>query len=123
MKKTRVNPIGRKHRERIESWGSEVDIFRKVLIRADWYCELTKRYVYEPKSYNFAHILPKGTWPEFRLDPNNIILVYDIDTHQKVDELKSGMREELAEMVRRGTAVDFIKNKYYAHYIERQDPI
>ena len=37
-------------------------------------CEVCKVYIHEAKASNFSHLLNKGTYPEFRLDPRNVRL-------------------------------------------------
>jgi hypothetical protein len=39
------------------------------------------------QSFQFAHILPKGMYPELRLNPNNIIIVDSINQHHRVDKM------------------------------------
>lgn len=34
----------------------------------------------------FAHILPKGMYPRFRLLPDNIALVHDFECHKLIDQ-------------------------------------
>jgi len=37
-------------------------------------CEVCKVPINEAKAHNFSHLLNKGTYPEYRLDPRNVVL-------------------------------------------------
>ena len=49
--------------------------------------------VEDARSYQFAHILPKGMFPEYRLNPDNIVLVDSIEQHERVDKTVAGSKE------------------------------
>ncbi len=116
MKRSKPKAIWRKRRERIDNWWSEVDVFRNVCTRG--YCDLTRVWIHEPKSYCFAHILPKGMYPELRLLESNIVYVATIELHEIVDKLTRWIKQELYQKILDGTAIDFIRWLYNAHNVE-----
>lgn len=78
---------------RIAKGGSESSLFLQILKKRGK-TDLTGRpiTVEEARSYQFAHILPKGMYPELRLNPNNIILVDSIEQHEWVDKTVAGAK-------------------------------
>jgi 5-methylcytosine-specific restriction endonuclease McrA len=64
---------------------SQKELFRKIWREREPECSVCEEPLYDPpKSYYFSHVLPKGTYPEFKLFPENIILLC-LDCHQKLD--------------------------------------
>lgn len=57
----------------------------------------------EMSTYCFAHILPKGMYPEYRLTKANIALVCSMKCHNEVDGRSSGnkciLREQIDEWI------------------------
>ena len=45
----------------------------------------------EPLAWMFSHILPKGMWPEGKLDPDNVVLM-TLEEHQQWENGKSKVR-------------------------------
>ena len=62
----------------------------------------------EARSYQFAHILPKGMFPEYRLNPENIILVDSIEQHERVDKTVSGNKDYFRSCVDKGAAREIL---------------
>lgn len=62
----------------------------------------------EVRSYQFAHILPKGMFPEYRLNPENIILVDSIEQHERVDKTVSRNKDYFRSCVDKGTAREIL---------------
>ena len=58
----------------------------------------------ELQSFQFAHILPKGMYPEYRLNPENIMFVDSIEQHQRVDRMVAGNKAIFKDLVDRGVA-------------------
>lgn len=110
MKKTPIKKIWRKRRARIANGGSESSLFLEILQKRQK-TDLTGRpiTVESAKSYQFAHILPKGMYPEYRLNPENIIIVDSIEQHARVDQRVAGFKAEYLDMVRRGTAIQALR--------------
>lgn len=64
---------------------TEKDIFLEIWEEREHVSELTgAALTSEPLAQYFAHILPKGTYPELRLKKDNIILV-TLDEHYQID--------------------------------------
>lgn len=105
MKKTRIKQIWRKRRTRIANGGSESSLFLQILEKRGK-TDLTGRPITmeEARSYQFAHILPKGMFPEYRLNPENIILVDSIEQHERVDKTVSRNKDYFRSCVDKGTA-------------------
>ena len=105
MKKTPIKKIWRKRKERIANGGSESSLFLKILDKRQK-TDLTGRpiTVEDARSYQFAHILPKGMFPEYRLNPDNIVLVDSIEQHEWVDKTVAGSKEFFRSCVEKGTA-------------------
>ena len=105
MKKTPIKKIWRKRRARIANGGSESSLFLKILEKRQK-TDLTGRpiTVEDARSYQFAHILPKGMFPEYRLNPDNIILVDSIEQHERVDKTVAGSKEFFRSCVEKWTA-------------------
>lgn len=105
MKKTPIRKVWRKRRERIANGGSESSLFLQILQKRGK-TDLTGRpiTVEDARSYQFAHILPKGMFPEYRLNSDNIILVDSIEQHERVDKTVAGSKEFFRSCVEKGTA-------------------
>ena len=105
MKKTPIKKIWRKRRERIANGGSESSLFLQILQKRGK-TDLTGHpiTVEDARSYQFAHILPKGMFPEYRLNPDNIVLVDSIEQHEWVDKTVAGSKEFFRSCVERWTA-------------------
>ena len=105
MEKTPIKKIWKKRRERIANGGSESSLFLKILQKRGKTdltgCPIT---VEDARSYQFAHILPKGMFPEYRLNPDNIILVDSIEQHERVDKTVAGSKEFFRSCVEKGMA-------------------
>lgn len=58
----------------------EREVFLRIWEDRPHCCEVCRVAIAEAKAGNFSHILPKGTYPERRLDPANIALLC-LDCH------------------------------------------
>lgn len=72
--------------------------------------EVSGRRLHEGRAHNFAHILPKGTYPAFKLNPDNIALM----TLSEHTEFDNGVRDnewqdKFAEILRRR---EILKEQY-----------
>lgn len=52
----------------------EKAVFEQIWAERTHHCEVCKVSIQEATASNFSHLLPKGTYPDFRLDKRNIIL-------------------------------------------------
>lgn len=49
-------------------------VFREIWKVRPHRCEVCGIGIAEPTASNFSHILPKGTYPDYKLDPRNIVV-------------------------------------------------
>lgn len=102
LKQTRVKPISEKRKTRIkDNWESKM--FREIWNEREHICYVCKGNIPEPLTYVFAHICPKGTYPELRNVKKNIALVCSLNCHQEVDKLFSWIarQEHIQEIYNR----------------------
>lgn len=113
MKKTLPKKIWRKRKARIANGGSEASLFLDILKKRKK-TDLTEKPISEEnaRSRQFAHILPKGMYPELRLNPNNIIIVDSIEQHERVDQRVAGFKAEYYEMIKKWTAIQALRNAW-----------
>lgn len=113
MKKTLPKKIGKKRKARIVNGGSEASLFLDI-IKKRKKTDLTGKPISEEnaRSRQFAHILPKGMYPELRLNPNNIIIVDSIEQHERVDQKVSGFKAGYYEMVKKWTAIQALRDAW-----------
>ena len=88
-----VKKISDKRKLRL-SWRSEKDMFMEIWEERLRVCEICWIWILEPKTYSFAHRCPKGTYPEHRLNKNNISLVCSIKCHWEVDKIYSWIKRQ-----------------------------
>lgn len=117
-----LNKIGRKHNERIANGGSERATFLKKYWSNNCKSDLTgKFYTLENlASYQFAHALPKGTYPEFRNNVNNIVFVDNIAQHHRVDSQIAGKKYLVQELVLKNELIPRLKSKW-EFYIKQKN--
>ena len=113
MKKTLPKKIGKKRKARIVNGGSEASLFLGILKKRK-NTDLTGKPISEEnaRSRQFAHILPKGMYPELRLNPNNIIIVDSIEQHERVDQRVAGFKAEYYEMVKKWTEIQALRDAW-----------
>lgn len=70
----------------------ERELFAEVWAARPHRCELCGAPIREAAPWCFAHIKPKGTFPELRLDPSNIRLVCSMECHHEVDKRRKSIR-------------------------------
>ncbi len=90
MKKTPIRKISEKKRAEIASNREEREkmykLFEEIFIERNRRSEISKTYLGAECLSTFCHhILPKGRYPEYGFDKDNIILV-TFDEHQKVEQ-------------------------------------
>ena len=101
-----IKKIWKKRRERVTTGGSESSLFFRIYEKRGWKSDLTNTYYNkeELQSFQFAHILPKGMYPEYRLNPENIVFVDSIEQHQLVDRMVAGNKAIFKDLVDRWLA-------------------
>ena len=117
IKKSPIKKISFKKQARISSWLSERALFLR-LIKERKRTDTSGRPITEEnaQSFQFAHILPKGMYPELRLNPNNIIIVDSINQHHWVDKMVAWFKHEFYEFVMRGTAIKALHDLYVSEF-------
>lgn len=122
IKKSPIHKIWRKHKERIDSWWSELTTFRIKRLRNHGKSDLTWKYymLEEVQSFQFAHALPKGLFPEYRNNPNNIIYVDSIEQHEWVDQTTAWKKYLVEWLVRRWELIPRIKEKWQDFLIKQR---
>jgi hypothetical protein len=90
MKRTPLKKISNRRKEKLENDKVETrtmyNFFLSIwdsLREENKKCFETGAKIYEPRSYNFHHILPKETYPEYKFSEWNIALV-SWHTHDQI---------------------------------------
>ena len=70
----------------------ELELFTALYHERDGVSELSGRTLYPPGHFLFhhqgSHLLPKGTYPDYRLDPRNIVMLHPIE-HTKWEHTRN----------------------------------
>ena len=121
IKKTPINKIWRRHQERIANGGSELLTFKIKWLRNKGKSDLTGKYyrLENLASYQFAHALPKGLYPEFRNDPNNIVFVDSIEQHERVDRTTAGKKFLVQQLVMHNELIPRLKKQWDFYYKQK----
>ena len=111
IKKSPLKPIWRKHKERMAKWLDERTTFKIKWLRNYGKTDLTGKYftIESVQPFQFAHALPKGMFPEYRNNPNNIIYVDSIEQHERLDSITAGNKYLVEALVIRWELVDRVK--------------
>ena len=96
-----------------KSWGlkrkkdptGEKELFEKISKTRNK-CEVCGKNIKVFKTRCFAHILPKGTFPKYRLYENNIAVVCSIRCHQEVDRRVAGNKYEIEQQISIGLYIN-----------------
>lgn len=109
-----LNKIWRKHRDRIANWWSELATFEAKRKQNEWKSDLTGKYfsLENLASYQMAHGLPKGAYPEFRNNVNNIVYVDSIEQHERVDKTIAGKKFLVEQLVIHWELIPRLKKKW-----------
>ena len=101
-----IKKIWKKRRERVANGGSESSLFLQIFRQRRGKTDLVDNTISEEElqSFQFAHILPKGMYPEYRLNPENIIFVDSIEQHQRGDRMVAGNKAIFKDLVDRWLA-------------------
>lgn len=101
-----LRKIWKKRRERVSNGGSESSLFLQIFKKRGRKTDLLDNIYSEEdlQSFQFAHILPKGMFPEYRLNPENIVFVDSIEQHQRVDRMVAGNKAIFKDLVDRWLA-------------------
>lgn len=81
-KKIKVSKSNRQKR-----W--QKDVFEEIWNERNHHCEICLRYIQEPKTFCFAHILSKWRYPEYKFLKQNIALVCSIECHEEMDRMNT----------------------------------
>lgn len=73
--------------------------------------DLTGKFYHKEdlQSFQFAHALPKGTYPLYRNNVNNIVFVDSIEQHERVDSMVRGRKYEIELKVKEWTLITWLK--------------
>ena len=109
-----LNKIWRKHKERIANGGSESITFKTKRLKNHGKSDLTWKYYPLEKlsSFQMAHILAKGLYPELRNNVNNIVFVDSIEQHEWVDRTTAGKKFLVEQLVMHWEAVSRLKDQW-----------
>lgn len=101
-----IKKIWKKRRERVTNGGSESSLFFQIYEKRGKKTDLMDNVYSEEElqSFQFAHILPKGMYPEYRLNPENIIFVDSIEQHQRVDRMVARNKAIFKDLIDRWLA-------------------
>ena len=89
--------ISDKKRIRLKKTGWEKKTFEEVN-KVDKTCWITWKYISEPASYTFPHILAKSKYPALRNFKNNIARCFSIDEHQRLDNKVTQIKKDLEKL-------------------------
>ena len=122
IKKTKPNPIWRKHKERIASWRSETTTFKIKWLRNWGKTDLTGKYfpIDKVSAYQFAHALPKWMYSEYRNNPSNIVYVDSIEQHQRVDSVVAWHKYIVENLVKKDRLIPRLKEKWQDFLIQQR---
>lgn len=103
-----------KHKERIASGWSEAVTFKIKWLKNNHKSDLTGKYyrLEDLASYMFAHALPKGMYPEFRNNVNNIVFVDSIEQHNRVDRTTAGKKFLVEQLVMHWELIPRLKKQW-----------
>lgn len=106
-----LKKFSKKHQERIQAWLSETTTFLIKRQRNRGYSDLTHTFIHKENlaSYMFAHALPKGLYPEYRNNADNIIFVDSIAQHNWVDEQVAWNHQLVISLIQRWKLAEYLK--------------
>lgn len=73
---------------------NQLEAFDAVYKRYKGKCILTGDSLQFKHVYMFAHVLPKWSYPSLKNEDMNIVLVKDIEHHEKIDKIVNKIRKE-----------------------------
>ena len=92
-KQTRIKQVSSKRAKRLSGY-SEKDMFMEIWKEQDHICTVCNKNIQEPQTFCFAHKAPKWTYPEHRLQKDNIALVCSIKCHWEIDKIYTGIARQ-----------------------------
>lgn len=109
-----INKIGIKHKNRITNGGSELLTFKQKYYQNKGKSDLTGKFykLENVVAWQFAHALPKGTYPKYRNNVNNIVFVDNVEQHHRVDSVIAGEKFYVMELVDNWKLIPRIKEKW-----------
>lgn len=112
-----IKKIWKKRRNRVANGGSESSLFLQIFKKRAKKTDLLDNIYSEEElqSFQFAHILPKGMYPEYRLNPENIVFVDSIEQHQRVDRMVAGNKAIFKDLVDRWLARKRLREMWDSH--------
>lgn len=112
-----LRKIWKKRRERVTNGGSESSLFLQIYEKRGKKTDLLDNTISEEElqSFQFAHILPKGMYPEYRLNPENIVFVDSIEQHQRVDRMVAGNKAIFKDLIDRWLARKRLREMWDSH--------
>lgn len=122
IKKTPIKKIWRKHKERIASWRSETTTFKIKWLRNWGKTDLTGKYfpIDKVSAYQFAHVLSKWMYPEYRNNPSNIVYVDSIEQHQRVDFIVAWHKYIVENLIKRDKLIPRLREKWQDFLIQQR---
>ena len=112
-----IKKIWKKRRERVANGGSETSLFLQIFKKRGKKTDLMDNVYSEEElqSFQFAHILPKGMYPEYRLNPENIVFVDSIEQHQRVDRMVARNKAIFKDLIDRWLARKRLREMWDSH--------
>ena len=92
-----IKKIGFKKLKRLRNEWSEVKVFEEVNL-LDKNCWSCWKYIQEPSSITFPHLLEKSKFPAFRLFTNNVARACSIEHHQEIDKKMLVIKRDLEKL-------------------------
>ena len=69
-----LGPPKRKPMKKVRKPSGQKQVFERIWNSRPHKCEVCDATILQPAPWNFSHLLPKGAYPEYKLDERNVVL-------------------------------------------------
>jgi len=106
-----------------KQFDNQKELFKDIRETRPRVCGVCGKKIYKPMAYCFSHILPKGYYPEYKLDSNNIITVDSIKCHEEVDMIMQWKYYLAKEMLSRWLWINILRIKWLPDWLGLENEI